>query len=220
MTNTTASASTPLATTLISVTLVEDDDDLREGLATLIEAAEGFCCAGKYGDCPAALAGLRREPADVVLMDIQLPGMNGIVGARQIKQLLPATDVIMLTMHKDDTLVFEALCAGATGYLMKDTKPVALLAAIREVRTGGAPMSSNIARMIVDSFRRTTTSPLTPRETEVLTQLCRGQSYKMIAHTLFLSEQTVHFHIKNIYEKLHVHSKSEAVAKALRERLV
>ncbi len=208
------------ATMLISVAVVEDDNELREGLATLIDEAEGFCCVGKYGDCQAALAGLEREPAEVVLMDIQLPGMSGIMGALKVKQLLPTTDVIMLTIHKDDALVFEALCAGATGYLLKDTKPAALLAALREVRTGGAPMSSNVARMIVDSFRRTTSSPLTPRETEVLTQLCRGQSYKMIAHTLFLSEQTVHFHIKNIYEKLHVHSKSEAVAKALRERLV
>ena len=113
MTKTIATESKPRATSLISVALVEDDNDLREGLATLIDETEDFCCVGKYGECQAALIGLRREPAEVVLMDIQLPGMNGIVGARQVKRILPTTDVIMLTMHKDDALVFEALCAVA-----------------------------------------------------------------------------------------------------------
>jgi DNA-binding NarL/FixJ family response regulator len=125
----------------------------------------------------------------------------------------------MLTVHKDDDLVFQSLCAGATGYLLKTVAPTRILEAIREVRTGGAPMSSSIARKIVDSFRRTT-SPLTDRESGVLALLCKGYSYKMIADALFISEQTVHFHIRNIYQKLHVHSKSEAVAKAIRQRLV
>ena len=153
-------------------------------------------------------------------MDIQLPGMSGIAGVERLKEILPQTDVIMLTMHKDDELVFSSLCAGATGYLVKTTKPAKILEAIREVCEGGAPMSSSIARMIVGSFRRTTQSPLSPREKEVLAELCKGHSYKMIAEALFVGERTVNFHIKNIYQKLQVHSKSEAVVKALREKLV
>ncbi len=204
----------------IAVALVEDDEGLREGLATLLNETEGFCCVGAYADCEAALAGIRQEPPDVVLMDIQLPGMSGIAGVLRLKQVLPAVDVIMLTIHKDDELVFQSLCAGATGYLIKTTKPASILEAIREVCQGGAPMSSNIARMIVNSFRRTTQSPLSPREKEVLVELCKGHSYKMIADALFVSEQTVNFHIKNIYHKLQVHSKSEAVVKALKEKLV
>ena len=204
---------------LIAVALVEDDDDIRESLALLIDGAPGFCCLNTYGDCETAIMGIRGEKPDVILMDIQLPGMSGIEGVERIKKMT-AVDIIMLTVHKDDELVFRALCAGASGYLVKNTKPERILEAIRDVYEGGAPMSSNIARMIVNSFRRTTQSPLTPRETAVLAQLCKGQSYKMIADTLFISEQTVHFHIKNIYQKLQVHSKSEAVAVALRERLV
>ncbi len=204
---------------LIAVAIVEDDEDIRESLGLLIDDAPGFYCLNMYGDCETAIAGIQREKPDVILMDIQLPGMSGIEGVERIKKTA-AVDIIMLTVHKDDELVFRALCAGASGYLVKNTKPERILEAIRDVYEGGAPMSSNIARMIVNSFRRTTQSPLTPRETAVLAQLCKGQSYKMIADTLFVSEQTVHFHIKNIYQKLQVHSKSEAVAVALRERLV
>lgn len=205
---------------IISVALVEDDEDIRAGLSALIDDSDGFCCLNSYRNCESALPGILKEKPDVVLMDIQLPGMSGIAGVQRIKEMSPAIDVIMLTIHKDDETVFKSLCAGASGYLLKNTKPAKILEAIREVCDGGAPMSSNIARMIVGSFRRTTCSPLTPRETEVLTHLCNGQSYKMIAYALFVSEQTVHFHIKNIYQKLHVHSKSEAVAKALREKLI
>jgi len=205
---------------IISVALVEDDEDIRTSLAVLIDGSDEFCCLNSYRDCESALPGILKEKPDVVLMDIQLPGMSGITGVQRIKAMSPAIDVIMLTIHKDDETVFKSLCAGASGYLLKNTKPDKILEAIREVSDGGAPMSSNIARMIVGSFRRATCSPLTPRETEVLTQLCNGQSYKMIAQTLFVSEQTVHFHIKHIYQKLHVHSKSEAVAKALKEKLI
>jgi len=204
---------------LIAVAIVEDDEEIRESLALLIDDAPGFCCLNTYGDCETAIAGIQREKPDVILMDIQLPGMSGIEGVERIKKTT-AVDIIMLTVHKDDELVFRSLCAGASGYLVKNTKPGKILEAIRDVYAGGAPMSSNIARMIVNSFHRTTKSPLTPRETEVLAQLCKGRSYKMIADTLFVSEQTVHFHIKNIYQKLQVHSKSEAVIVALRERLV
>lgn len=210
----------PSNDSLIAVSIVEDDDEIRESLALLIEAAPGFCCLNTYRDCESAIAGVPHDLPEVVLMDIALPGMSGIEGVARLKEVAPDVDVIMLTIHKDNDLVFRSLCAGATGYLVKNTKPEKILEAIREVHDGGAPMSSNIARMIVSSFRRTTASPLTPRETEVLAQLCKGQSYKMIADTLFVSEQTVHFHIKNIYQKLQVHSKSEAVIVALRDKLV
>ncbi len=204
---------------VIAVSLIEDDDEIREALALLIAESPGFVLISSFPDCEQALKSIGKDPPDVLLMDIGLPGMSGIEGVTQIKRIVPAIDVIMLTVHKDDELVFQSLCAGATGYLLKTTPPARILEAVRDVRTGGAPMSSAIARMIVDSFRRTA-SPLTERESEVLVFLCKGQSYKMIADSLFLSEQTVHFHIKNIYQKLQVHSKSEAVAKALRERLV
>jgi DNA-binding NarL/FixJ family response regulator len=205
---------------MITVSIVEDDDDIRETLALLIDGSHGFRCASHFCDCEGALAAIVEDPPDVVLMDIELPGMSGIEGAARIKERLPDTDVVMLTIHKDDDLVFQALSAGATGYLLKDSGPEAILAAVRNVREGGAPMSSNVARMIVGSFRKATESPLSPRETDVLAQLCKGQSYRMIGETLFISEDTVHFHIKNIYKKLSVHSKSAAVAKALKDKLV
>lgn len=203
----------------IAVSIIEDDEEVREGLGLLIGESPGFVLLESYGDCESALKKIGTDPPDVLLMDIELPGMTGIEGAERIKKIAPSTDIIMLTVHKDNELVFRSLCAGATGYLLKTTTPAKILEAVRDVRTGGAPMSSAIARKIVESFRRTS-SPLTDRETDVLTLLCKGHSYKMIADALFISEQTVHFHIKNIYQKLQVHSKSEAVAKALKERLV
>lgn len=205
---------------LITVAVVEDDDDIRMGLAKLIDRTKGFSCVSAYRGCETALPDLAREKPDVVLMDIQLPGMSGIAGVQRLKEILPVTDIIMLTIHDDDELVFQSLCAGATGYLVKNTKPAKILEALRDAYEGGAPMSSNIARMVVSSFRRTTQSPLSPREKEVLAQLCKGHSYKTIAEALFLGEETVHSHIKSIYQKLQVHSKSEAILKALHERLV
>jgi len=153
-------------------------------------------------------------------MDIGLPGMSGIEGIRKIKENLPSIDILMLTVHEDSKMVFDALCAGACGYLIKNTQPVKLLEAIKEVHEGGAPMSTQIARLVVTSFKINPHSNLTNRETEVLTQLCKGKSYRMIAEALFISEETVRRHIKNIYKKLEVGSKSDAVAKALKEKLV
>lgn len=205
---------------MITVSIVEDDDDIRETLALLIDGSDGFRIASTFADCEAALARVAEDRPDVMLMDIGLPGMSGIEGTGRIKELLPDTDVVMLTIHRDDDLVFRALSAGATGYLLKDSRPDDILAAARDVRAGGAPMSSAIARRIVSSFRRAEESPLSGRETEVLAELCKGQSYRAIAGALFISEDTVHFHIKNIYRKLSVHSKAEAVAKALKDKLV
>lgn len=205
---------------MILISIVEDDDDIRESLALLINGTAGYSCISTYRDCETAVKGIGDDPPDVVLMDIGLPGMSGIEGVRKIKGKLPNIDIIMLTVHKDDKLVFQSLCAGACGYLMKNTPPARLLGAIKEAHEEGAPMSTNIARMIVKSFEVTPHSTLTKRETEVLAELCKGESYKMIADTLYISVKTVHFHIKNIYKKLQVHSNAEAVAKALREKLV
>jgi DNA-binding NarL/FixJ family response regulator len=205
---------------MINVAIIEDDDEIRKSLAILVNGSAGFECINCYSDCESAIAEIEDDPPDVILMDIGLPGMSGIEGVRIIKSKLPEIDILMLSVHEDNQRVFEALCAGACGYLIKDTQPSKLLDAINEVRCGGAPMSSKIARMVVNSFKTNPHEQLTTRETEVLSQLCKGKSYKKIAETLFISEETVRRHIKNIYKKLQVGSKSEAVAKALKERLV
>ena len=204
----------------IWVALIEDDADIRESLALIIDGTAGFSCSGRYADCETALADLPRHPPDVLLMDIELPGVSGIEGVRQVRELLPEVDILMLTVHEDDASVFDSLCAGACGYLTKNTPPGRLLRAIEEVRAGGAPMSTSIARMVIGSFQRSADSPLSGRETEVLTLLCQGRSYKMIADALCISTDTVRSHIKSIYRKLEVRSNAEAVARALREGLV
>lgn len=205
---------------MITVAIVEDDTDIRESLALLINGTPGFNCISTYRDCETALDGIVDDPPDVVLMDLGLPGMSGIEGIRLLKEQLDEISLLVLTVHDESKLVFEALCAGACGYLLKETPPAKLLEAIRETHDGGAPMSTQIARMVVGSFRTNPHAALTQRETEVLEQLCKGKSYKMIADTLFISEETVRRHIKHIYKKLQVGSKSEAVAKALKEKLV
>lgn len=205
---------------MINVSIVEDDDEIRESLSILINGTSGFSCISTYVNCESAVVGIIEDPPDVILMDIGLPGISGIEGIRRIKARMPDIDILILTVHGDSKRVFEALCAGACGYLIKDTPPARLLEAITEAYHGGAPMSTQIARMVVDSFKINSHSDLTQREIEVLNQLCKGKSYRMIADTLFISEETVRRHIKNIYKKLEVSSKSEAVAKALKERLV
>ena len=205
---------------MINVAIVEDDRDIRESLALLINSTEGFMCTTTYGECMSAIKGISDELPDVVLMDIGLPGMSGVEGIRRIKEKHPDLDIIVLTVHENDDIVFEALCAGACGYLVKETPTARLLDAMREVKKGGSPMSTQIARMVVGSFQKKTESLLTPREIDVLNQLCKGKSYRMIADSLSISEETVRRHLKSIYRKLEVHSKSEAVAKALKENLI
>ncbi|MCI0512911.1 response regulator transcription factor [candidate division KSB1 bacterium] len=205
---------------MITVSIVEDDAEIRESLAILINGTPGYRCVSTFNDCEAAIIQLEEDLPDVVLMDLNLPGMSGIEGIRILREMIPDIDVLVLTVHSDSKRVFDALCAGACGYLTKDTPPAKLLEAIRETHEGGAPMSTQIARIVVDSFKPTHHSNLTKRENEVLTQLCYGKSYRVIAETLFISEETVRRHIKNIYKKIEVRSKSEAVAKALRDKLV
>jgi DNA-binding NarL/FixJ family response regulator len=205
---------------MIQVAIIEDDQDIRETLSLLIDGTPGFVCSQSYNDCESALADLPKDLPDVVLMDINLPGMSGIEGTRYLKNRFPDLDILMLTIQVDDDSVFESICSGATGYLLKDTSPDALISAIEEVKQGGAPMSTQVARKVVLSFKRTEENPLTTREQEILKKLCDGQNYKAIAEELFVSGHTVRSHIKNIYRKLHVTSRAEAVKKAFKDKLI
>lgn len=209
----------------IAVALVEDQRPLREGLTTLVAGTDGFRVVGSYGSMEAALDGLPSARPEVMLLDIELPGMSGIEGVRQLRSRAPEVQVLMLTVFGDDERVFEAICAGASGYLLKDTPPARLLDAIRELAQGGAPMSPEIARKVVRMFQQTAPpreapGGLSPREVQILRLLADGHSYKTAAAELGISPDTVRFHIRHIYEKLHVHSKSEAVLKAFRTGLL
>jgi DNA-binding NarL/FixJ family response regulator len=206
----------------VRLAIVEDQRALRDGLVVLFGGADGFALTGAYGSMEEALPSIEADPPDVVLADIGLPGMSGIEGVRRLKAKLPALQILMLTVYADNDHVFEAVCAGASGYLLKDTPPAKLLDALREMKDGGAPMSPEIARKVVEMFQRVVPAPataghrLSPREIDVLKLLAEGHVYKTAAAELNLSIDTVRFHIRNIYEKLHVHSKSEAVLAALR----
>jgi DNA-binding NarL/FixJ family response regulator len=205
----------------IAVAIVEDNDQLRGTLARVIDRAEGFRCVGQHASAEDALAALPQQKPDVVLMDINLPGLNGVECVRRLKPLLPQTQVVMLTVYEDTDNIFNALAAGASGYLLKRTSRDELLAAIKEVHAGGSPMTAHIARKVVQSFQRAGPSPqpaenLSPREQEVLDLLSQGFLYKEIADRLGVSYETVHTYIRRIYEKLHVRTRTEAVAKFLR----
>ncbi len=204
---------------MIDVVVVEDDSIIREELSQLIDEADGYECIDVHGNCEDMLKGLENNLPNVILMDIDLPGMSGIEGIRKVKERNPHIDIVMLTVHEEADLVFKALKAGACGYLDKSAPEEKIIEAIKEVTEGGAPMTSRIARLVVSSMQAEESS-LSQRELDVLNSLCDGATYKEIGDKLFISVGTVRHHIKNIYEKLHVHSKAEAVAKALKERLI
>lgn len=204
----------------ITVAIVEDDDEIRNLLKILIDNSPGFSCKQSYSTCESAIEAIDNHPPDVVLMDIELPGINGIEGVKQLKHRMEQTDFIMLTIRDDDESIFQSLAAGSTGYLLKDTPPSNLLASIREVYEGGSPMSAAIARKVTQYFRPVVSSRLSDREIEILQLLCEGKNYTQIANKIFISGHTVRNHIKNIYQKLHVHSRAEAVNKAIKNRFV
>lgn len=204
----------------IRICIVEDDALIRESFETLLSEHEDFVVVSTYGSCEAFLKNIGLDKPQVVLMDIELPGMNGIEGIERLKKQAVQVQVIVVTVYENDALVFRALCAGAGGYLTKNMPPIRLVEAIREITQGGAPMSTNIARMVVASFQKNYQSPLTARETEVLERLAQGKSYTSIADELFVDKETVRTHIKNIYWKLEVHSKAEAIAIAKKEKLI
>ena len=215
----------PARTAVINVAVIEDERALREGLRALLELTPNFGCAGSFGSMEEALRLIGPNSVDMVLMDIGLPRMNGIEGTRVLREKFADLPIIVLTVHGEDDKIFQAICAGANGYLLKDTPPAKIIEAMREVCEGGAPMSPYVARRVVELFRRYNPPAeadyhLTEQETRILKMLVDGHHYKTAAYELGISTSTVSFHLKNVYEKLQVHSKTEAVAKALRERLV
>jgi DNA-binding NarL/FixJ family response regulator len=212
----------------LEVVIIEDQRDVREGLAVLIHGTPGFRCTRSYRTMDEALRAmsvLTDDPPDVVLTDIGLPGMSGIEGIAALRKQFGALPILALTVYDTDEKVFNALCAGASGYLLKNTPPARLLESLQEVAAGGAPMSPEVARRVVRLFRefrpaKEATYHLTHQENQLLKLLADGHHKKTAAHEMGISVNTVSFHLKHIYEKLQVHSKTEAVAKALRERLV
>ena len=209
----------------IRVVIIEDLREVREGLTLLINGTRGFHCSRSYRTMEDALARMGDEKFDAILTDLGLPGMSGIEGIRILRERYPAVPILALTVYDNDDNIFNALCAGASGYLLKNTPPVRLLASLKEVIDGGAPMSPEVARRVVRLFRdfrppEHASYHLTAQESDLLRLLVEGHHKKTAAHEMGISFNTVSFHLKNIYAKLQVHSKSEAVAKALRERLI
>ena len=210
---------------VIKAAIVEDQTDIRSGLTVLINGTPGYRCTGSYRSMEEALAGIASNTPDVVLCDIGLPGMSGIEGIRILKERYPTLSLLMLTVYDDDERIFDALCAGASGYLLKRTAPARLLESLREAVSGGAPMSPEVATRVIAVFREIRPPEradydLTPHESRLLKLLVDGHNYTTAAEELSVSYNTVKFHMRQIYAKLQVHSKSEAVAKAMRERLV
>jgi DNA-binding NarL/FixJ family response regulator len=208
----------------IRVAIIEDQARTREGLRALIVSSEGFECIGAWGSMEEALTADWKVPANVVLVDLGLPGMSGIEGIVLLRRRFPVVALVVLTVYEDNDRVFRALCAGATGYLLKNTAPAKLVECLRDANRGGAPMSPEIARLVIEVFRRVhppekATHNLTPQELRLLKLLVEGHSYKTAASEMGVSVNTIAFHIQNIYTKLQVHSKSEAVARALNEKL-
>jgi DNA-binding NarL/FixJ family response regulator len=210
---------------IVRVAIVEDHRDLREGLRVLIDGTPGYRCLGAFRTMEEALPRISADTPDVVLADIGLPGMSGIEGVRILRERHPGLQLLMLTVYDDDDRIFEALCAGATGYLLKKTPPGRILESLNEAVAGGSPMSPEVARRVIALFRevrppKQAEHDLTPHESRILGLLVEGHAYKSVAAELGVSVNTVRYHIKHIYEKLQVHSKSEAVAKALQGGLL
>lgn len=212
-------------TKTIKAAIIEDMRDIREGLAMLINFTDGFECTGSYRSVEEAIEKIKYNLPDVLLSDIGLPGMSGIEGVRILKEKYPQMIILMLTVYEDDERIFDALCAGASGYLLKRTQPVKLLENIKEAVSGGAPMSPEVAAKVITLFREFTPPErsdydLTPHEVRLLKLLVDGHNYTTAAKKLGVSYNTIKFHIRHIFEKLQVHSRSEAVVKAMRDRLV
>jgi DNA-binding NarL/FixJ family response regulator len=211
---------------VIDVAIIEDQKAIREGLSYLLNSVPGFACRHAYESVEAALENIGRQPPVIVLMDIGLPGTDGIEGLRLLRGRYPGIAAVMLTVFKDDARVFQAICAGACGYLLKTTTPQRILEALREVADGGAAMSPEVAKRVMEAFRQNAPSPppeavpLTPQELRLLKLLTEGHRNKTAAAELGISVYTVGFHLRSIYSKLHVHSRSGAVARALKEKLL
>lgn len=209
-------------TEAIRVAIVEDLPEIRKGLAALIGGSPGFACIGEFADGVEALKHIPGLLPDIVLMDIDMPRMNGVDCIRQLKAQVPSLQIMMLTVFEDDEKIFQSLSAGANGYLLKKTAPAKLLESIQELHSGGSPMSSQIARKVIGAFQQLgesqkETENLSPREQEILSHLAKGFRYREIADELFISVETVRTHLRNIYKKLQVRSRTEAVLKYLKK---
>lgn len=210
----------------IKVTIFEDNTNLREGLRIMIRGSMGFECVGAFPNCDHLLKNIEETKPDVVLMDIEMPGINGIEAVKMIKENFPQVKILMETVFEDDEKVFQSICNGAEGYILKHTPPTQILSAITEIYEGGAPMTPSIASRVLAMFKKQSATQipesfdLTKRESEILKLLMEGMSNKRIADLCFISTETVRVHIKSIYSKLQVHSKSEAVAKAIKGKIV
>jgi DNA-binding NarL/FixJ family response regulator len=202
------------------IVLVEDDPIIREAFTTLVNQSEDYSIEKAYSNAEDAIKNISSDNSDIYLMDIELPGMNGIEAISKIKLVNAKIRVVVVTVYENDELVFKALCEGASGYLTKNIPPQKLIDSLKELEGGGAPMSTNIARMVVSSFHRNRQSPLSARELEVLELLASGKSYSSIADQLFVDKETIRSHIKNIYLKLEVHSKAEAIEKARKNKFI
>lgn len=210
----------------IRVAIFEDNKHLRESLYYLINGTPGFSCTGAYPDCNDAVFQITKDTPDVILMDIEMPGLNGIQGVKLIKNKFPQVHVLMQTIFHDENNIFDAICAGASGYILKSTTPAEYIAAIKDVFNGGSPMTGSIARKVLELFQKNIQVEakqdyqLTPKEKEMLQFMVQGKSFKMIAEAAGISYETVRTHMKNIYAKLHVNSNTEAVSKVLKEKLL
>jgi len=210
----------------IKVAVFEDNKKLRESLSQLINSAEGMLCVGAFPDATRLLQNVTQANPDVIMMDINMPGTSGIEAVMIITEKHPAIQILMQTVFEDEDKIFAAICAGASGYMLKKTAPHKMIEAVREIYAGGSPMTASVAAKVLKMFRLQSGSPksefvdLSAREKEILGLLVSGKSYKAIASSCFISIDTVSTHIRHIYEKLHVHSKSEAVAKAIFQKLV
>lgn len=210
---------------MIKVAIFEDNNHLRDTLQFLVNGAEGYTCSGAYPSCDNMIPTLETEPCDIILMDIEMPGMNGIEATKLIKQSFPEIQVLIQTVFFEDDYIFNAICAGASGYILKTTTPAGYLQALSDVKDGGSPMTPGIARRMLELFKNnlmpaTNDYNLTAQEKKVLQLLVDGKSYKMIASELFVAFDTVKSHIRNIYAKLHVNSGTEAVSKAIKDKIV
>ena len=198
----------------IKVVMIEDDETIRTGFTYLINNSEKYRVVNSYANAEQAIAKIIADEPQVILLDIELPGMKGIDALPKLKQLLPKTHVLMLTVYDNEDNVFNALTKGASGYLTKSDSAEKIMDAIQEVMDGGAPMSMNIAKIVIRSFHKNQNTPLTKRETEILEQVANGKSRSKIAKEMFIDLETVKSHIKNIYAKLNVHSRDEAIKEA------
>ena len=204
----------------IRVVIIEDDEVIRKGYAFLIGKETGFQVVNSYASFDEAAKSIQADDPDVILLDIELPGTNGINALPKLKKILPSAFVLILTVYDSEKLIFEALANGASGYLTKNSSASKIVESIREVKEGGGPMSINIARMVIKSFQRNQDSPLSKRETQILELVGNGKSRSQIAKELFIDLETVKSHIKNIYMKLDVNSRADALKTARQNKLI